>query len=70
MVMTLLASAWKLRQAARRALEAGDYRRARELAEQAQRYCATPTGRDLESLAGWLGAQAVENASIPSLPVQ
>lgn len=68
MVMTLAASAWKLRQAARRALESGEYRRARELAVRAQEYCATPQGRDLEGLAGWLAAHA--GTPVAALTVQ
>jgi hypothetical protein len=54
-VMTLAASAWRLRQAARESVAAGDFVRARQLASRAQEICHTPGGRRLEALAGWLG---------------
>jgi hypothetical protein len=56
-VMTLAASAWRLRQAAREGLASGDFARARELALQAQEICHTPGGRRLEALSGWLAGQ-------------
>jgi hypothetical protein len=54
-VMTLAASAWRMRQAAREEVAAGDFARARELASRAQEICYTPAGRRLEALSGWLG---------------
>jgi hypothetical protein len=55
-VMTLLASAWRLRQSARQALAAGELARARDLAAEAQRICHTPAGKRLEALGAWLAA--------------
>ena len=54
MVMTLAASAWRMRQAARQALAVGEFARTRELASQAQRICCTAAGRKLEALGAWL----------------
>jgi predicted amidophosphoribosyltransferase len=54
-VMTLAASAWRLRRAAREAVAAGDFARARQLASRAQEICYMPGGRRLEALSGWLG---------------
>ena len=53
-MMTLVASAWRLREAARQAIAEGDMMRARALAAQAQEICRTPAGRDLEMVAGFL----------------
>jgi hypothetical protein len=53
-VMTLAASAWRLRQAARLAIAAGDPARAGALASQAERICRTEPGRRLEALSAWL----------------
>jgi hypothetical protein len=53
-VMTLVASAWRMRQAARLAIAAGDPSRARTLASQAERICHTPAGRRLQALSAWL----------------
>ena len=50
MVMTLVASAWRMRQTARRALAAGESARTHELASQAQRICYTPAGKMPEEL--------------------
>jgi len=57
MVMTLAASAWRMRRAAREAVSAGDFARARELASRAQEVCHTASGRRLEALSGWLGGR-------------
>jgi hypothetical protein len=54
MVMTLVASAWRMRQAARQALAAGELARTRELAARAQEICYTAAGRRLEALGAWL----------------
>jgi hypothetical protein len=53
--MTLAASAWRLRRAAREALAAGEIARTRDLAAAAQQVCYTPVGRKLEALGEWLG---------------
>jgi hypothetical protein len=52
--MTLVASAWRMRQAARQALAAGEFARTRDLASRAQQICYTLTGRRLEALGAWL----------------
>ena len=57
MVLTLVASAWRMRQAARHALAAGELERMHELASQAQRICHTPAGKMLEELSAWLLAK-------------
>jgi hypothetical protein len=54
MLMTLVASAWRMRQAAKQALARGEFAQASELAKRAQQLCATPEGRKLESLNAWL----------------
>ena len=54
MVMTLAASAWRMRQAARQALAAGEFARTRYLASHAQQISWTPAGRSLEMLGAWL----------------
>jgi hypothetical protein len=54
MVMMLVASSWRLRQAARLALAAGDCARSLGLASQAQQICYTPAGSRLEALSRWL----------------
>jgi hypothetical protein len=53
-VMTLIASAWRMRQAARLAIAAGDAAHARTLASQAEQICRTPAGRCLQALSAWL----------------
>ena len=53
-VMTLVASAWRMRQAARQALAAGEFARSRELASRAQQICYTRAGKGLEALGAWL----------------
>jgi len=55
-VMTLAASAWALRRAARQAIAAGEFARARELAWQSQQICCTQAGKGLEGLSEWLVA--------------
>jgi hypothetical protein len=57
-LMTLAAQAWRLRQAARQSLAAGDQARARDLAGQAQQIHSTPTGRALQALGIWLAGGA------------
>ena len=53
-VMRLVVSAWRMRQAARQALAAGDFARTRDMASRAQQICGTPAGRSLETLGKWL----------------
>jgi hypothetical protein len=53
-IMGLVASAWRLREAARQAIAAGDMVQARALAAEAQELCRTPAGRDLEMITSWL----------------
>jgi len=53
-VMTLVVSAWRMRQGARQALAAGEFARSRDLASRAQQICCTPAGRKLEALGAWL----------------
>jgi hypothetical protein len=50
MLMTVVAAAWRIRQAARQALAAGDFARANSLASQAQQLSYTPAGRKLEAI--------------------
>jgi hypothetical protein len=58
--MMLAVDAWRLRQAARQALEAGEFERARGLAMKAQQVHRTPIGKSLNALSAWLH---VEHAS-------
>ncbi len=53
-VMTLAASAWRLRQSARRAMAEGEFAKSRELVADAQAICYTPAGRRLGELGAWL----------------
>jgi predicted amidophosphoribosyltransferase len=53
-LMVLAATAWRLRQEARKAIFAGDYLNAQRLAQQAQSLQASPLGRRLHLLSGWL----------------
>ena len=55
-IMGLAAGAWRMREAARRAIAGGDVERARALAAQAQEICRTPAGGDLEIVSSWLSA--------------
>jgi hypothetical protein len=52
--MLLMAKAYRLREDARRALEAGDYERAQRLASEAQATCSTQRGEDVRLLSSWL----------------
>jgi len=61
-VMTLAASAWRMRQAARAALAAGDMALARDLAAESQRICDTPAGRKLAALGKWLAERSAAAA--------
>ena len=54
-IMTLAATAWRMRAAARQALIDDDPDRARTLALQAESICHTPAGARLQSLTGWWG---------------
>ena len=57
-LMRLAAKAWRLRQDARQALDAGECQRAFELASQAQQVHRTPGGESLRLLTAWLHAQS------------
>ncbi len=57
-LMRLAVNAWRLRQAARQALEAGELDRALELADEAQHVHRTPGGEALRVLIEWLSARA------------
>lgn len=52
-LMALAARAYRLRQCARQALQAGDFAAARDLAEQAQRLESTSAGRALLAVAAF-----------------
>jgi len=52
--MTIAAEAWRLREAVRRAIVAGEFGRALELAGKAQEAQATPAGGTLLRLSAWL----------------
>ena len=62
-VMQLVASAWRMRQAARQALATGDLARCRALASEAQQICHTPAGKRLEAVSVWLIASADESVA-------
>lgn len=53
--MHLSAEAWRLRQAARTTIAAGDYGRSLELAVQARQTQSTPAGEALCKLSEWAG---------------
>ncbi|MBZ5623622.1 MAG: hypothetical protein LAQ69_33595 [Acidobacteriia bacterium] len=55
-VMTLVAAAWRMRQAARQAIVDNDPGRARMLASEAEAICHTPAGERLQALSSWLAA--------------
>ncbi len=57
-LMRITAMSWQLREAARRAIEAGDHGRACRLALHAERVQQTPCGGSLLVLAKWLEATA------------
>jgi hypothetical protein len=52
--MVLTTQAWRLRQAARKAIVAGKFERGFELAVQAQEIQATPQGKALRTVGKWL----------------
>lgn len=52
-LMLLAVSAWRLREAARRALGGGDFERALCFAREAQAVRGTPAGKFLETLCAW-----------------
>jgi len=57
MVMVLVASAWRMRQSARRAIADEEFVRAQELATKAQNLCYTSEGRKLQELGSWLAEE-------------
>ena len=54
-LMRLAVKAWRLRQRARQAIEAGDCAQGMRLAAKAQQVHRTPTGQSLRLLCAWLG---------------
>jgi hypothetical protein len=54
-ILSLAASAWRMRAAARAAIAEGEVARAHALAARAQEICRTQAGRDLELVSRWLG---------------
>ena len=54
-LMQLSAEAWRLREAARTALAAGEFGLCLERAMQAQEVQSTPTGEALRKISEWLG---------------
>ncbi len=56
-LMGLAAQAWMLREAARDAIAAGDFGRARELAERAGKIQGGGAGESLRLLSAWLGGE-------------
>ena len=59
--MYLSAEAWRLREAARQAIAAGDFGRGSELAAEAQEAQRTPAGEALRALCEWQVAEARPN---------
>ena len=57
-LMLISAEAWRLREAARKAIVAGEFGRGFEYAASAQEAQATPAGGGLLRLAGWLRSSA------------
>ena len=53
-LMTLAATAWRMRNTARQAIAAGKPETARALASQAEQICHIAAGRRLEWLSAWL----------------
>ena len=60
-LMGLAVKAWRLRQAARQALEHGHYERAASLASEAQDVHRTPRGESLRLLSAWLHADSARH---------
>ena len=63
--MRLAVKAWRLRQAARRAVEAGEIERALELASHAQQVHRTPAGESLRVLSAWFSLSGQHAGSLP-----
>ncbi len=61
-VMLLAAEAWRLREEARRSLEAGEFRRAHQFALEAQRMHSTSRGEALRLLSGLLSGVGQQTA--------
>ena len=62
-LMRLAVTAWRLREAARQALEAGEFARALGLASEAQHLHGTPGGASLRLLGAWLDTQLRREAA-------
>ena len=66
--MLLAVKAWQLRQAARKALDAGDVERALGLATQAQDIQSTGSGEALRLLGAWLQTMGASSSRCSSPP--
>ena len=64
-LMRLAVAAWRLRLAARQALDTGDFERALGLASAAQRVHRTPRGASLHLLSAWLNGQPADPIRSP-----
>jgi hypothetical protein len=62
-LMTLVARAYRFRNLAAQALQQGNYQQAERFAAQAQAYCNTRRGQDLERLSAWLLHESVRDTS-------
>jgi len=62
-IMSLQASAWRLREAARQALTNGDPAKARVLASMAEVLHHTPAGSRIKSLSSWLADHMADSVS-------
>jgi len=67
-LMTLALKAYLLRQSGRNALLQGDFSASQKRARQAQKLCATPTGRQLSILTSWLLSCARHPVPAPHQP--
>jgi hypothetical protein len=61
--MLLAAEAWRLREGARTAIVAGEFRRGSGLAAKAQEAQSTPAGEALRRLGEWLEAEVRRETS-------
>ena len=65
-LMRLAVRAWRLREGARQALDAGEFGRALELASEARHVRRTPGGEALYLLTAWLCARVKSPADTPT----
>jgi len=61
-LMSLTVSAWRMRNAARAAVVAGEYTKAKELVARAQSICFAPAARRIELLSEWLSGSELPAA--------